>query len=645
MQPCRLQLLLGLVLLLLLALLAPTATADFSCSSDRQVVNCGQLPVDTAEQKAEYVACCQANVVTPAAAAEEVKVAAAAAGVRQGLQPAQMRADLNAGGPRNTSMNFRWGWCLLRRLVIVPTFDGTSWTSVRQTVPATLNRNVINNVRDAAISILAQRPKLNAIRNDYAMISSINSGSGFLHPVGLVGPAELAALRYRMANRVDFNSPQPGASDVLLSGQGVPPKTYPGGWAPPINTPVDGYPGPLAMTKVEVKYGGNEANAANCPANYPAGTPAAPKGICGHVSFVEMDGQMSMKQAMAYWASSDERYANNALGIIEAWTNTNQQFGLQKENGPLEAGWGVACMAKALEMLRNLPRAQALLPRYVNYVNTVLMPVMETYATTITQGAITNGAQNVYGNWHTTIADAMISFGVLADNKDRYKAGLELARTAIKDYLKWGRGSMATVDGVQRIPGECTETLRDIYHSEFGLGSALQAAEVAFQQGDDLYMVGGHALAAAMELHARIILADKNKEEPPQGFKWYDNGKGLPPAPSGTEYRFDIAKQLWFQFNKTTLQAVPGGELRDGVKYLLGVKFLPTGWELGYNHYWGRLGMQLPQTRQLLQTFAPEWFEMSWGLGTLAAADTAYQLWRPGLRALLKMTSAECKAP
>lgn len=111
-------------------------------------------------------------------------------------------------------------------------------------------------------------------------------------------------------------------------------------------------------------------------------------------------------------------------------------------------------MAKALEMLRNLPRAQALLPRYVNYVNTVLMPVMETYATTITQGAITNGAQNVYGNWHTTIADAMISFGVLADNKDRYKAGLELARTAIKDYLKWGRGSMATVDGVQRIPGE-----------------------------------------------------------------------------------------------------------------------------------------------------------------------------------------------
>jgi hypothetical protein len=48
----------------------------------------------------------------------------------------------------------------------------------------------------------------------------------------------------------------------------------------------------------------------------------------------------------------------------------------------------------------------------------------------------------------------------------------------------------------------------------------LQAAEVAFQQGDDLYMIGGHALASAMELHARIILADRKKEDPPQGFRW-----------------------------------------------------------------------------------------------------------------------------
>jgi hypothetical protein len=136
MQPCRLRLLPGLrmLLLLLLGLHAAPAVADFSCSSDRQVVNCGQLPVETAEQRSEYIACCQANIVSPAAAAEEVRVSAAAAGVRQGLQPAQARADLDPSGPRNTTLNFRWGLCLARRLVTMPTFSGTSWTTVKQTV-------------------------------------------------------------------------------------------------------------------------------------------------------------------------------------------------------------------------------------------------------------------------------------------------------------------------------------------------------------------------------------------------------------------------------------------------------------------------------------------------------------------------------
>jgi hypothetical protein len=117
-------------------------------------------------------------------------------------------------------------------------------------------------------------------------------------------------------------------------------------------------------------------------------------------------------------------------------------------------------MAKALELLRNLPRARALLPIFVQYVNSVLMPLMDTYVFSITLGALQNGAQNVYGNWHTTIADAMISFGVLADDRTRYNIGVELFKNATRDYLKWGRGTMSTVDGVQRIPGEvgCSST-------------------------------------------------------------------------------------------------------------------------------------------------------------------------------------------
>ena len=35
--------------------------------------------------------------------------------------------------------------------------------------------------------------------------------------------------------------------------------------------------------------------------------------------------------------------------------------------------------------------------------------------------------------------------------------------------------------------GECAETSRDLYHSQFGLGGLVQVAELAWQQGVDLY--------------------------------------------------------------------------------------------------------------------------------------------------------------
>lgn len=48
---------------------------------------------------------------------------------------------------------------------------------------------------------------------------------------------------------------------------------------------------------------------------------------------------MSYKQALAYWATGDVRHAHTALRIIDGWANTNRQFGLADQNGPLEAAW------------------------------------------------------------------------------------------------------------------------------------------------------------------------------------------------------------------------------------------------------------------------------------------------------------------
>eukprot|EP00882_Tetradesmus_deserticola_P029789 GHRQ01033396.1.p1 GENE.GHRQ01033396.1~~GHRQ01033396.1.p1 ORF type:complete len:123 (+),score=17.20 GHRQ01033396.1:49-417(+) len=71
------------------------------------------------------------------------------------------------------------------------------------------------------------------------------------------------------------------------------------------------------------------------------------------------------------------------------------------------------------------------------------------------------------GNWHSTVAECFISYGILTDNRERYDKGVSLYHDTLSDYLKWGRG--ANAEGGRMI-GECSETLRDIFHSQFGFG-------------------------------------------------------------------------------------------------------------------------------------------------------------------------------
>lgn len=80
-----------------------------------------------------------------------------------------------------------------------------------------------------------------------------------------------------------------------------------------------------------------------------------------------------------------------------------------------------------------------------------------------------------YNNWHSTVAEAWMSVSLLTDDLPRFVKAVKLYNETIHSYLKWGKGEWAAGG---RVPGECSETLRDIYHSEFGLGGLLQVCEL-----------------------------------------------------------------------------------------------------------------------------------------------------------------------
>lgn len=215
-----------------------------------------------------------------------------------------------------------------------------------------------------------------------------------------------------------------------------------------------------------------------------------------------------------------------------------------------------------------------------------------------------------------------MAFGLLTDDKARYQKGIDLYKATVPDYFRWGKGAFAQ----NRLPGEATETLRDIYHTQFGLGGLIQVAEAAWQQNQDLYSVGDYALVAALEVHARIINAGNLTNLLPPGFRFYES---MPPPPPGTWWQFDIRSQLWYA--KDTATGAVVATQTDGIKYVVGSKWLPTAWEVAYNHFAGRLGMELLETQKLLRRHWPEHHEFHWGQGTLTHADTATMLWQWGV--------------
>ena len=237
---------------------------------------------------------------------------------------------------------------------------------------------------------------------------------------------------------------------------------------------------------------------------------------------------------------------------------------------------------------------------------------------------------------HSTIAEAYISFGSLTENRNRYNKGKDLFMRTLTDYFRWGKGNWTKgPPETTRMLGECSETLRDIDHSQMGLGGLVQVAEMCWQQDEDLYSHDDCALAAALEFQARIINSvtarDGGRDESylPLGFRHIENA---PKLPDGIRYRLDTKTQRLSGHDKDGYGKQVGPELKDGVKYVRDIAYRPSGWEIGYNHYIGRLGMSMPETQKLLQRTWPDWYTFHWGLGTLTHGDTAQYLWRSGVK-------------
>ena len=127
----------------------------------------------------------------------------------------------------------------------------------------------------------------------------------------------------------------------------------------------------------------------------------------------------------------------------------------------------------------------------------------------------------VNGNWDDVMIEVMMSIAVFDDNHALFDEAVARYKKRLPAYI------YATADGpVPIMPdpsapqnvvtfwygqktfvdGLCQETCRDLRHVQHGFGGLIQAAEIAWHQGVDLYAERGNRLLAGMEFHAQYIL-------------------------------------------------------------------------------------------------------------------------------------------
>jgi predicted outer membrane protein len=353
-------------------------------------------------------------------------------------------------------------------------------------------------------------------------------------------------------------------------------------------------------------------------------TPATEDGIvlCGsfsdpdvHCSDEKEDGVAAYTQALLWYLSGDERYARNAIAILNGWAILEDH---RFFNAALQAGWMGTMFARAAELMQISPLwTPTEVAGFKTMMRHAFVPLL--LAARPGRAPVGDASYGQNGNWVLSIADSLIALGVLLDDRHVYDSGVGLWRDRVPPYCYlssldgthpriptggyggsntgnaspptrtgdpygyWGQAGGTSVRAL--FDGVSQETCRDLEHVQFGLAALTNGAETARIQGLDLYREEPLRIAACMEFAA--LYEDESPTDA--------SGRLLP-------YVTPVNPSVTLAARERTLCPDAGGHasvvlLNSGSLAAYAVQ--PT-WEVGYNALANRLGLNLPHTRQLI---------------------------------------------
>ena len=333
--------------------------------------------------------------------------------------------------------------------------------------------------------------------------------------------------------------------------------------------------------------------------------------------------------ALRWYLKQDESEAQKAIQFLDAWNNVTAHVGyMASDNSPLQSGWTGTLWARAAELIRyTYSKTQ-----YTNGWSDAQAKAFGAMLTTAIRPYVSadpiNGDNIQNGNWQLSEADAFLQISVYNDNMADYKVAAQNILSALKYYFyltadgatptaakevlvckKAGKSTsgcgvdywwgIAKASGL--LDGTSQETCRDLEHVQYGLGSAINAAETAAIQGisgvdiyGDTSLAGGARIFAAMEFHAGLLAGRSNFDVGGDGG---NPDMTLVKAPSNA---YSCDGKNGFTQQATTSSPALIAPVDFGATRQSSYPVQPS-WDMGYNYFVNVMNKPMPNTKALLE--------------------------------------------
>ena len=279
----------------------------------------------------------------------------------------------------------------------------------------------------------------------------------------------------------------------------------------------------------------------------------------------EEDHEAAYLNAIMWCITQNPAHAQKSIEILNAYAGTLREIDMSDNDAPLCAALQGFLLANAAELMRHTypSVSDTDVKSWENMFRNVFIPVLRNFF-----------AKSPYanGNWGTAAIKAFMAFGIFLDDESFYNEAVT--------FFYEGHDNGSLTNYIMES-GQCQESGRDQNHTMLGIGHLAEACEIAYNQGNEtLWSASENRLMKGYEYTAK-----------------YNLGYDVPFEPF------------------TDVTGVRWNNISDDDRG----KFRPV-FEIAYNHYVTRKGLDMPYTQQVISRISPEGDAM-WcdhpGYGTL----------------------------